>query len=83
MGCHYLESFEMQFLKVYLIEQHIDEHCILTCANQGPSPKVYMLSYFVTDRRTPEEVTGQTLSMMTINHVEATRGCTEVHVMSK
>jgi len=83
MGCRYLESFEMQFLKVYMIEQHIDEHCILPCANQGPSPKVYVPSYFVTDRRTPEEVTGQTLSMMSINQVGATPRCTEVQVICK
>jgi hypothetical protein len=62
----------MQFLKVYLDKQHIHEHYFLPCANQGPRPKVNMPSYSMADRRTPEEVAGQTLSMMNINEAEAT-----------
>lgn len=66
-----------------MIEQYIDEQCVLPCENQGLSSKVSVSSYLVTDRITPEEVTGQTLSMMNINHVAATRGCTEAQVMCK
>lgn len=40
MVSYFLKFPQMQFLKVYLVKQHIDEHCFIHCLNQAPSPKV-------------------------------------------